>query len=365
MKVQEVIIEDNTDEKKVKYLLLDTSGAPIIPVARYLKYIDTIGRKQNTLKAYCYHLKLYFEFLEDVQLNYQEANLETLIKFISWLRNPYRSNNIKPLHPVRAMRSERTVNVILSCVIGFHDHLTRIEQGDSRIAETSKRASSPLGISYRPFLHHITKGNDINKNVLKIKEPRRNIKTLNKAQIQTINEACTNLRDKLLIHILYEGGLRIGEALSLWIEYFNISENSIHIRKSKTDAGYRTVYVTENTMNLFQDYIFTVHSDEVDTNFVFINLSGKNINEPMKDWAVRSFVKRIKQKVAIDFSPHMLRHTYATELHKHKVDVGIIQRLLGHAQVQTTMQQYIHPTDEDIREEWQQTQQKRYNKDKD
>ncbi|PPQ47526.1 transposase [Paenibacillus peoriae] len=362
MKVQEAIIEDQFDGQKVRYLLVDRNGKVVLPVVRYLKYLDYIGRVQNTLKSYCYHLKLYFEFLETKKFEYQSADLELLVKFIGWLRSPYQSNNIKPITPVKAIRSERTVNTIITCVIGFYEYHARINMGDPNIVEESKKSSSPFGVSYKPFLHHITKGRNIDKNVLKIREPRRNIKTLNSTQIQMINEACNNLRDKLLIHVLYEGGLRISEALSLWIEDFDISENTISIRKSKSSSGIRTVFVTENTLNLFQEYIYMVHSDEVDTNYLFINLTGSNKGEPMKDWAVRSLIKRIKRKVNIDFTPHMLRHTYATELHNQGIDVGILQKLLGHAQVQTTMQLYIHPSDELIRQEWLQA---RQNRDKD
>jgi len=52
----------------------------------------------------------------------------------------------------------------------------------------------------------------------------------------------------------------------------------------------------------------------------------------------------------------MLRHTYATELHEAGVDIAVIQRLLGHAHVQTTIQTYIHASDEIIRRSWEQAQ---------
>jgi integrase len=145
--------------------------------------------------------------------------------------------------------------------------------------------------------------------------------------------------------------------LSLWLEDFNISNNTITVRKSKTKNGEkRKVFVQPETMNLFQDYICEVHSDDIDTNFVFINLQGKNKGYPLKDWAVRSLVKRIKKKINIDFTPHMLRHTYATELYDNNVDTVAIQKLLGHAQVQTTIQTYIHPSDKNIRYEWEKAQ---------
>ncbi|MGG1442467.1 transposase [Brevibacillus laterosporus] len=57
MKLQEVLIHE-----KKRYLLIDKGGYPVILVA---KYLDNIGKAENTLKSYCYHLKLYFQFLKE------------------------------------------------------------------------------------------------------------------------------------------------------------------------------------------------------------------------------------------------------------------------------------------------------------
>jgi len=71
LKVQEVLIHE-----KKRYLLIDNGGYPVTSVAKYIKYLDNIGKAENTLKSYCYHLKLYFQFLEECGLEYQEVNLE-------------------------------------------------------------------------------------------------------------------------------------------------------------------------------------------------------------------------------------------------------------------------------------------------
>jgi integrase/recombinase XerD len=109
-------------------------------------------------------------------------------------------------------------------------------------------------------------------------------------------------------------------------------------------------------MNFFQDYLIEYHSFEIDSNFVFITLRGNNKGLPLTYYAVNSMVKRIKIKTGISFTPHMLRHTYATELHAQGVDVGIIQKLLGHEQVQTTIQTYVHPSEQTIRESYEKAQ---------
>jgi len=350
MKVQEVLIDD-----KKRYLLIDGDNKPVVPVLKYLKYLDNIGKAENTLKSYCHHLKFYFQFLNEKERGYKDVDLDLLAEFVSWLRSPHQSIKIVQFQPTKAKRSERTVNTMLTCVQGFYDYLMRIEDYEKDLSEKTKKQVFGNYRGFKPFLHHISKGKPIDKNILKIKEPRREVLTLTKSQVQAIHDACSNIRDALLIRILYEGGLRIGEALSLWIEDFDVGSTTIRVRKSKTVSGEgRKVYVSADTMNVFQDYLIDIH--DADTNFVFINLSGPNKGEPLNYRAAIDVIERIRKKTRIDVTPHMLRHTYATELHEQGVEVSIIQKLLGHAHVQTTIQTYVHPTDETIRSEWQKAQ---------
>jgi integrase/recombinase XerD len=352
MKVQEVWFDN-----KKRYILIDENNYPVVPVIKYLKHLDNIGRAENTLKSYCHHLKFYFQFLNEKEKNYKEVDLNLLGEFIFWLRNPYQSTKIVHIKQVSARRSERTVNTILTCVQGFYDYLMRIEDYEKDLSEKTKKHVLGSYRSFKPFLHHISKGKGFEKNILKIKEPRRAVLTLTKEQVQSIHDACSNIRDALLIRILYEGGLRIGEALSLWIEDFDIGSTAITVRKSKTVSGKgRKVYISADTMNVFQDYLIDLH--DADTNFVFINLSGTNKGEPLNYRAAFDVIERIRIKTEIDFTPHMLRHTYATELHEQGVEISYIQKLLGHSHVQTTIQTYVHPSDETIRKEWQKVQDK-------
>ena len=69
VRVQEVILNDN----KKRYLLLDEVGVPVVPVMKYLKYLDQTGKSNNTLKTYCYALKQYFTYLEEQKIDYKEV----------------------------------------------------------------------------------------------------------------------------------------------------------------------------------------------------------------------------------------------------------------------------------------------------
>ncbi len=354
MKVHEITINKIEGEGN-RYILVDGGGEPVIPVIKYLKYMDNIGRSVNTLRSYCYHLKLYFEYLVEKELSYESISIEDVAKFIGWLRTSHKSEKITTIRPINSVRSERTINTILTCVMSFYDFLDRLNMHENGLKEASTKKISSRNRNYKPFLHHISKNRLIDKNILKVKETKRQIKTLTQGEVQTIHDNCTNVRDELLMRILYEGGLRIGEAIGLEIEDFNIIKNTIRVKKSKTAAGEnRIVFVSEETMNLFQDYLIDYHANEVDSNHVFIKLQGPNKGYPLSRNTVESMIKRIRKKTGIDFTPHMLRHTFASELHAKGVEISVIQKLLGHAQVQTTINTYVHINEDQLRESYTQ-----------
>lgn len=95
MLVQEILI----DTHHKRYILIDEKGIPVLPVVRYLKYLDITGKSRNTQKTYCYALKHYFTYLGEIKKDYLEITYEDLVKFVGWLRSPYQSALITPLKP--------------------------------------------------------------------------------------------------------------------------------------------------------------------------------------------------------------------------------------------------------------------------
>lgn len=124
MKVQEVLLENQTK----RYILLDYAGLPVLPVIKYLKFLDTTGKSGNTQKTYCYSLKQYFTYLEATKKDYKYIKLEDLVEFVAWLRSPYESIKVSSLHPVKAKRTEKTINLTITVVTNFYDFLYRNEE---------------------------------------------------------------------------------------------------------------------------------------------------------------------------------------------------------------------------------------------
>lgn len=364
MKVQEVKLDNN----QRRYLLVNDNGLLIMPVAKYLKYIDNTGKSFNTQKTYAYSLKLYFEYLQEIDINYKNVNINILSDFVGWLRNPHENNKVVNLKPTKSKRTEKTVNLIITVVTNFYDYLYRTEEINNDIVDKLiKQVFTGGNKHYKDFLYHINKDKPINNNILKIKEPRRKIKVLTKEEMQIIYYATTNIRDQFLIKLLFETGLRIGEALSLFQEDIIFDHKKGHrIRLvdrgelpngSKLKTGEREIYISQDLMYLFDDYAYDVLDElEVDTNFVFIKLKGKNKGRPLEYTDVSDLFKRLRKKTGINVHAHLLRHTHATIFYKSTKDIKQVQERLGHSQIQTTMNMYLHPSDEDIRSSWEMAQ---------
>ena len=190
MKVQEVKLDNN----QRRYLLVDDSGLPIIPVAKYLKYIDNSEKSFNTQKTYCYSLKLYFEYLQEIDIDYRNVNINILSDFVGWLRNPYENNKVVNLKPIKAKRTEKTVNLTITVVTNFYDYLYRTEEiNNDMVNKLMKQVFTGGNRHYKDFLYHVNKDKSTSKNILKIKEPRRKIKTLTKEEMQKVYSATTNI----------------------------------------------------------------------------------------------------------------------------------------------------------------------------
>jgi integrase/recombinase XerD len=364
MKVQEILLEGNGK----RYILIDGGGLPVIPVVKYLKYLDTTGKSRNTQKTYCYALKHFFQYLEEIRKDYKDVDLYDLAKFVGWLRSPYQSSKVSPLQQITAIKTEKTVNLTITVVTNFYDYLYRNEEiQNDKVEKLIKQTFTGGRAKYKDFLYHVNKDKPYNKNILKLKETRKKLQILTKDEVEEVYNATNNIRDRLLIRLLFETGLRIGEILSLYFEDFLFDHKNGHrIRLkdrgelsngAKLKTGEREIYVSQGLMDLFDDYLYEVIDElNIDTNFVFVKLRGNNLGHAMNYQDVSALFKRLKGKTGMHIHPHLFRHTHATMYYKQTKDIKQVQERLGHSQIQTTMNLYLHPSDEEIRENWEKVQ---------
>lgn len=142
------------------------------------------------------------------------------------------------------------------------------------------------------------------------------------------------IRNSLIIHVLYSSGLRLSELTSLKKEDYNENENTFRITgKGKKQ---RIVIFSKRTKELLELYLKN-RFDECE--YLFINKNGTKLTNR----GVELILKNISLKYLghDKLHPHMLRHTFATKLLNNGMDIRVLQELLGHDSLNAT-QVYTH-----------------------
>src|SRR5713226_3435 len=167
------VVEVETQDHKIRYVVMDEEGKLVDPIVHYLKYLDRVGSARQTLRSYAAALRQYWEFLLQEHLDWQHITLDDLSRFVLWLKLPSSSLKVLPVHPVEQARSNRTINHTLTVVRGFYDYHWRMEEVSINLKDQTTTSSPGRFRQYKSFLHHITKGTPVEKNILKQKEEKR------------------------------------------------------------------------------------------------------------------------------------------------------------------------------------------------
>ena len=153
--------------------------------------------------------------------------------------------------------------------------------------------------------------------------------------------------------LLASTGMRRGEALAL--QWKDIGDDEIRISKQvsyetgvpvvaepKTDAGIRTVPILPDLAQFLKTECPKIPKQDKTAalgNYLF---HGEDPSKPLQLSTFRRRWKHYCKEHDLDLTPHVLRHSYATMLFEAGVDVYTAQKLLGHANIETTMAVYTH-----------------------
>ncbi|MDT5348895.1 MAG: integrase/recombinase XerD [Mycobacterium sp.] len=191
--------------------------------------------------------------------------------------------------------------------------------------------------------------------MIALKTPKKLPQVLSPDEVQSILDGCDRLRDRLLFAVLYDTGMRIGEALGLRHNDIAAAERQVAVRRRDNANGARakspttrTIPVSGELIRLYADYLHAEYGD-LDSDYVFVNLWAHPRGHPLTYTAVYDLVRRLRRKTGIDLDPHRMRHTTATRLLRDGVGIEVVAQLLGHAHVATTSAIYGHLTVEDAR----------------
>ncbi|BBG05758.1 site-specific recombinase XerD [Pseudonocardia autotrophica] len=342
------------------YTVVDLDGLPVGPVEDFLAHATLVRRlSPNTIAGYAHDLRDYFEWLDQRGLEFARVSLEQLAQFFDWLRRPRqaRQEDVFVLPGVPAALAPATLQRKRASVAAFYRFHARRDQAVAPLLgeQIGGRGLGPQ-VPMLAHLHHGRRGEQ-GYSPLRVHVPHKPPKTLTELQVNALVQACDWARDRFLIRLLVDSGLRLGEALGLRHADLHLRTGDVEVVPREDNVNHarvkglkrRRVPVPISLFDLYADYMELEYGPR-DCDYVFVNLFAPVVGAPMTAANVYRLVRQLRARTGVDFfTPHVARHTYATTLLRRGVQAHVVTDLLGHADVQTTTAIYSHLRVEDHR----------------
>lgn len=279
---------------------------------QFLEYLEIEkGRSVKTVENYDRYLA---RFLEHTKVNTPAKLTETLVReFRLWLnRQPGVSGDMK----------KKTQNYYLIALRAFLKYLRKqgVESLSPERIELAKVGARDLDLITAAELERLLKG--------------------------PAGDSLDALRDRAILELFFSTGLRVSELCSLTRD-LDLSRDEFAVR-GKGDKV-RVVFLSPAAKKAVGEYL-KARGDLSDALFVSYGKAGKESGS-ITPRSVERIVKKyaIKAGITRKVTPHIIRHSFATDLLEGGADLRSVQALLGHANIATT-QVYTHVTDKHLRE---------------
>lgn len=163
--------------------------------------------------------------------------------------------------------------------------------------------------------------------------------------LEIINESTKDkdgIRDRLIIEMLYATGVRVSELVNIKVNDIDFNNRRIIVLGKGNKE--RIVYYGEYAEEVLKEYMKT--HERKNHNYLFVNSKGGQLT----DRGVRYIIDNIMSKLSVKthVTPHVLRHTFATDMLNNGCDIKVVQELLGHSSLKAT-EIYTHVTNEHLK----------------
>lgn len=227
----------------------------------------------------------------------------------------------------------------------------------NRVDPMKRKTQNYYLIALRAYLKYIRKRGvvSLSPEVIELaKVPERSLDLITPNELERLMKAPDaktpqGLRDRAILELLFSTGLRISELTGLSIDDVDLNRDEFSVR-GKGDKV-RVVFLSDSAKKSISDYLKS-RKDMDEALFIQygknakgakdLRLSPRAVQRTLKTYAA---IAGITRKV----SPHVIRHSFATDLLSNGADIRSVQALLGHANIGTT-QIYTHVTDKHLRD---------------
>ena len=281
------------------------------------KFLEKLKYEYNysdlTINGYDYEITKFLDYLNDNHLDYKKINIDMIRNYLKYLDSlKYKKNSISKN---------------LSSLRSYYKFLT-----EEKV------------VLNNPF-----------KNISNPKKDKKLPDFLNYEEINKLFDSADTttplgLRNRCILELLYDTGIRVSELVNLKINDIEFDKKTINILgKGKKE---RIVYYGDYLQEVLEKYINDSRKYLLNnklSEYLILNNNGSKITTRGVEYIIDKMVNEaaIKHKI----SPHVLRHTFATHMLNGGADIKSIQQLLGHESLSTTGI-YTHITNDVLRQEY-------------
>lgn len=168
------------------------------------------------------------------------------------------------------------------------------------------------------------------------------------AAVEREHDSPLKSRNRAIVEILFSSGIRVGELTTL--DCGDFSEEQGELRIQGKGGRERIAFISQRAMNALKEYLQAwpelAEGKPIGSRPLFLNRDGGRLNVR----SVRRLLVELGKLAGIGkpLHPHVFRHSFATHLLNHGVDLRVVQELLGHASIRST-QIYTHITTERLK----------------
>jgi integrase/recombinase XerD len=242
------------------------------------------------------------------------------------------------------------VNRVLAAVSSFYEYLIlagRLE-GANPIEKRPDPALARVAERHRPFMGRASRQRPVRRAV-RVKTVQPVPRPLGEAQVDALLGQLRCVRDRTLVLLMLQGGLRPGEALGLHLEDITYGKRRVVVRhRDDHPKGIRSKSRYERVVDLHEPealaavsaYVMGERPSDADTPLVFL-IGGRGVRrlEPLGyDGLARMFARACTRAGIREpwITPHALRHTHATRMWEGGMRELTLQKRLGHASAEST-----------------------------
>jgi integrase len=340
--------------------LLDDHDQPIAIVTAFLGHLHARDYSPNTRAAYAYDLLHFFRFLARDQLTYLAFTPVHALALLAYLRSVprrTRSSQASPtqrtsnIDPPAQFLAATSINRILAAVSSFYEFLILTGQfptAENPIQSQYDPVTPRVAERHRPFMGPASRQRPVRR-VLRVKTVQRLPRPLSDEQLHALFAVLRTWRDKAMLLLMLQGGLRPGEVLNLHLEDIQYGRRRIIVRyRSDHPRGARTKSRTErvvdlhdpDTLKAINTYIMQERPPDAELPLVFlVGGHGRQRLQALSYQALVRLFQRACRRAGIRApltTPHALRHTHATQMWEGGMRELALQKRLGHASAEST-----------------------------